>query len=327
MRRKLSLIGIWIRDNAFWWLIMAGILALGLTQRSFFSIHPHWQLFLEELAFASIIASIFGLTVDKYQREEFKNLVERERGDLKRDIFAYAYGHTLHNQIRNEINERVFKCPFLREDLVIEWDFRPDDQNDHVTLEKRVSWRMTNNTKETQEYVFTFTQITASEKESLRQNEFRCLEFRPQNPDGEEEKQVFSLKEMNVLSTNDPHVRSITKQLELKAYQSAHVFYHVLERRPIFSDDTYAPSHPLVGTIKVQIRVADPLNLDVSASCKATPLPAQAGHLPPNRYTWALAEGLLPHQSIAFSWSPRKKKMLPVTTSGEASSRLTENIT
>jgi hypothetical protein len=313
MGRWLYSLGIWLRNKAFWWLIGLGVLILGLTERPFFyDLHPHWQLFIKEVAFAFIIASIFGLTVDRYQREEFVNLVNQERGDLKRDIFAYAYGHTLHDQIRNEISVRILNCPFHREDLILEWEFSADNARpDYVIVEKRQRYILKNNTHQAQTYPYAFTQITASEKESLVVNEFLHLKLRREN---EEKVTTWTSKDMTHTPVpDDPHVRTITTKFELKPLESVEIFYAVKESRRIYADDSYAPRIPQVGKTSVSVRVNEPLCLDVSAACRAKALETRAEHQPPRRYCWELDEGLLPHQAIAFSWSPRKENKVAAT--------------
>src|SRR2546425_7544827 len=92
------------KDHAYIVLVALGVGLLAIAERQFFyEWHPHMQMFLKELGFAALIAALFGLTIERYQREEFVKLVNREREDLKRDIFLYAYGHMLPDPIREEI--------------------------------------------------------------------------------------------------------------------------------------------------------------------------------------------------------------------------------
>src|ERR1700678_2699959 len=105
-----------------WFMMLVGVLVLAILERPFFHDgYPHLQIFFEELAFALILAGLFGLTIERYQREEFVKLVNTERADLKRDVFLYAYGHPLHEQIRSEIRHRVLECPFHREKVRLDW--------------------------------------------------------------------------------------------------------------------------------------------------------------------------------------------------------------
>src|SRR5437763_144955 len=97
-----------------WWMIafIGGVIILGITEHTFFSqYHLHWQMFLKELGFAAVIASFFGATIERYQRKEFVQLVKSEREVLKQDVFLYAYGHDIHEDIREEIKEKVLKQP------------------------------------------------------------------------------------------------------------------------------------------------------------------------------------------------------------------------
>src|ERR1700722_5252851 len=70
------------------YLIMGAIAVVLLAVselRFFYDHHPHWQIFVKEIAFALIIAVLYGMTIEKYQRQEFVRLVNKEREDLKRD--------------------------------------------------------------------------------------------------------------------------------------------------------------------------------------------------------------------------------------------------
>jgi len=170
----------WIGQN--WYIVLSalGLVILVVTEKAFFyDKHPHWQTFLKEFSFALIISSIFGATIEKYQREEFVKLVNSEREGLKQDIFLYAYGHAIPEQIRDEIKENILKAPFYREHLRIEWEFSEIPGNtDLLKLEKKYTYVLKNNTLQTQNYPFRFVQITASEKEALTETQFECLKVR-----------------------------------------------------------------------------------------------------------------------------------------------------
>ena len=167
-----------------WWVatLIGGIILLGITEHKFLAVcHPHWQMFLKELGFAAIIASVFGATIERYQREEFVRLVNREREDLKRDVFLYAYGHDVAEEIREEIKERVLKQPLHRTGLHLEWEFSESAKPDFVNVEKRYTFIIHNNSALEQTYPFRFRQITAAEKEILAETKLLSLKIQDRN--------------------------------------------------------------------------------------------------------------------------------------------------
>jgi hypothetical protein len=294
--------GQWVAEN--WYLILSalGLGILLVTEKAFFyNQHPHWQTFLKEFAFALIISSIFGATIEKYQREEFVKLVNSEREGLKQDIFLYAYGHAIPEQIRDEIRESILKAPCYREHLRIEWEFSEIPENaELLKVEKKYTYVLKNNTPQVQKYPFRFVQITASEKEALTETKFECLKVREEG-----KTQEFNQAGMNQeRPPGEPHTHKFFKDLEVQAGKSLEIYYAVTERRRRYADDMYGPSQPVVGRTTVIMRVQHPLKLELSASCKAKTLASGPDHDPPRRYSWYLDEGLIPFQGIAVSWSP-----------------------
>jgi len=306
MKEAFKAIRLWIKNNPY---VVMSMVAIGILataeQRFFYDVHPHWQIFLKEIAFAGLIASVFGLTIERYQREEFVKLVNKEREDLKRDIFLYAYGHTVPEQIREEIKERILKTPFHREDLRIEWEFDAvTDKPGYVKLQKRISYVQKNNTPQVQEVPFKFTQITASEKDAMVSTVFDVLKM--QDKDG---LKTVKASDMKNEPTGEPLVRTLVHAYKIGPFDSAEVFYALTEQRRLHADDMYSPSLPVVGTTTVTVRVNEPLDLELSAACKGRVLATRPEHNPPRRYCWELREGLLPFQGIALSWAPSSKSV------------------
>ena len=111
----------------FLW-VLAIVLALALLRlidSPLFVCHPHWELFLRELAFALLIASLFALTIEHTQRKQFVDLVNEERKALQKDVFLYAYGSNLHEDIRQEMRSSLLEQAFYRHGVSIDWEFSP----------------------------------------------------------------------------------------------------------------------------------------------------------------------------------------------------------
>jgi hypothetical protein len=293
----------WLKDNIYFVLIIFGVGLLYLTSRPMLhDWYPRAGIFVTELAFASIIVSVFGLTIDKYQREEFVKLVNEERGELKRDIFLYAYGHTVPDPIRDEIKDQILNCPFQRSDRRIELEFSSlDGTGDRVLIEKRNSFVVKNVSAQEQIFKFEYSQITASEREMKAAHEFLCLKIRR----GATEEVVAPSALTDQHPDADTHVRKVTKEFPIAAGQSAEIYYEMKESRRAYQDDVFSSKHPVVGTTSLTVRVNAPLLLDMSAACKGKVPRTRAEHNPPRIYAWQLDGGLLPYQGISMSWSPR----------------------
>src|SRR6266403_2111649 len=84
-----------------WVMVLLGVSVLLSVQLPYFQeVHKRAAVFVEELAFALILAGLFSLTVEKYHREEFRKFVIVERRKLKRDVILYAYGHSVTQENR-----------------------------------------------------------------------------------------------------------------------------------------------------------------------------------------------------------------------------------
>src|SRR5437870_2405127 len=156
----------WLRGLRLLWVIAAGVAVglLWLIEIQFFMCHPHWQLLLRELAFALIISSVFGLTIEQIQRKEFVDLVNKERRDLQQDVFLYAYGSNLPEQIRQEIRSSILTKPFYRRDLGIDWEFSLfKDSVELMEVQKHYSYTVVNNSLAPTDWLFAFIQTGADD--------------------------------------------------------------------------------------------------------------------------------------------------------------------
>jgi hypothetical protein len=270
-----------------------------------FNVHPHWRMFAVETAFAGIISSTIGLTIDRYQRQEFSKLVTDERIELKRDVFLYAYGFSLHEHIRDEIRQGILDSSFQRRDLEITWVFSPmPGRQDYLLLTKQHDFILENITAQDQTFSFQVNQITASEKEVLIANELECVKER--RTGGKEV--TYGPSDMKqVADSTDPHVKKVmlSKSFEIGPSEKVEFYYVMKEVRRAYADESYGCRHPIVGKTNIKIQVNPPLALDVSVACKGKSLKTLAQHSPPGLYALYLDEGLLPHQGISISWSPR----------------------
>lgn len=287
-----------MHNSMRYWLTMSiGVIFLFILERPFFyDRHPHMQIFFEELAFALILASLFGLTVEKYQREEFVALVKNERVDLKRDVFLYAYGHTVPDQIRQEIRNTILDCPFHREKLRIDWKVCDSKTGDgSVLIEKRYAYSLANDTKEQQEYHYALTQVTADR--GLRGVHSHSVKIRR----ADKSEKILQSKPTEV---DDDHLQTLETVISMNPGEVIEVCITMVATRRNYGDDTYSSKHPVVGQTTINFRAEGGLAFKASASCKGNKCAIRTDDDRPNFYAWEINEGLLPYQGIVIGWSP-----------------------
>jgi hypothetical protein len=303
LRRKLKIIGAFIAKNAYYFMLALAVVLLAASELRFFEPHPHWQIFVKEIAFALIIATLFGFTVERYQRQEFVKLVNKERDDLKRDIFVYAYGHEIGDQIREAMKADVLKCAFQKENLRMGWEFSEiSGDGDHVLVRKQQIYTLRNTTALNQTFTFRFSQFSASEQDVLLSREFEILKVKLSSGP-----QQFTEDQLTYTALT-PHQRILTKGFDLGPNEQMEVFFSHKETRLKFGDDSWESIHPVVGTTEVTFLVNEPLCFEISAVAKGSPIDTTAPDNPPRRFEFRLKSGLLPYQGLAFSWSPNKAK-------------------
>jgi hypothetical protein len=269
-------------------LILLGLSALLLIGQPFFvSAHPEARTFIEELAFAGVLAGFFSLTVEKYHRQEFRDFVIREEDKLKQNIFLYAYAHNLSDQTRQEIRD-LLECPFHREQLRLEWHMTSiPDKPDKIRIVKTFTYIQKNGTMQPKPYDYRLHLNTASAKKA---DEDRSVLIRRPNEDdlrlpGDEGK-----LESDKIGLIQPE-----GHLEVSAT--------IAETRLKAGDDAYSSRHPVTGISLITVTVDASLSLKVLGFCKGKELSTRADHAPERGYyAWELHEGTLPFQAILISW-------------------------
>jgi hypothetical protein len=281
-----------------WVMVLLGLSVLLSVQFPFFQVtHQRSGVFIEELAFALILAGLFSLTVEKYHREEFRKFVLIERRKLKRDVFLYAYGHAIAEQTRQEIKDHILDCPFQRDRVRLEWTFTPvEGETNKIRVAKTFSYTQRNGTKLPQKVTYkmhqnttntVLAQVAGTPSVTIRHNGRIVTPTRA--PGEHKDKTALDLE--------------LTE--ELKPDEEIEVSLAVSEKRELTGDDSYSSRHPIVGLTFVTARVEGGLNLAVAAYCKSAPLGRRIEDNPPHTYAFEIRDGILPFQGIMLSWSPR----------------------
>ena len=301
----------WFRGLRFVWFLslMFAIALLVAIEKPFFSCHPHWQLLLREIAFALLLSSIFGSTIEEIQRKEFIRLVGQERDELKRDVFLYAYGFYLPDQIREEISSSVMNSKFYRENLVLDWEFSAPGDDQLALLKKQFSYTLVNNSSEKQDWKFTFNQIGTDDAVGINESIFHILKIR--RTDGEiEQRLTKDMKEEKY--PNQPHWRKFCTSIELSGREKVEILYEITQKRRLCGDDQFSLKDMTVGTTHIRLRFPEKPEFQVTVSCKQKQLRRAPDEDPPRIYSFELNEGLFPHQAIVISWSAKAQQKLDV---------------
>ncbi len=180
---------------------LLGVAVLLVAQLPFLELHLESRIFVEELAFALILAGLFSLTVEKYHREEFRKIVITERNQLKQDVFLYAYGQSLNQQTRQEIRD-LLEYPYYRKDLRLNWQLSPvPSMTDKVRVVRRFTYIQKNATMQPKPYQYrlyhntaasAIEQKTADEVQSVRiRRKGKEISFPGQNGEMETEIEVI----------------------------------------------------------------------------------------------------------------------------------------
>jgi hypothetical protein len=278
------------------------MLILWVLEYQFFVCHPSLQLFLRELAFAVLISCLFGLTIEQIQRTEFIRLVTEEREVLKRDVFLYAYGSNLPDEIRKEMRDSILDQPFYRHDVIVDWEFSIHEENhDLMEVKKRYSYRVVNNSNVAREWPFTFVQIGADDLKAVADSHFGRLRIT------RTETTEYLGDELKTERPPDqPHTKRMSIGIKVGPQESIGVYYEVGHVRRLFGDDRYNSKDPIIGTTKVRLRF--PPDFEVQVACKTRPLKPAPDNDPPTRYSLEWAGGMLPFTGVTISWSRKEKK-------------------
>jgi hypothetical protein len=297
----------WFRGLRLLWFI-SSVVALALLwfiDLPFFLCHPHWQLLLRELAFALLISAVFGLTIEQIQRKEFINLVNEERKNLKQDVFLYAYGFNLPEQIREEIRNSVLKSVFYRRNLVLEWEFMSPTNDELLRVKKRYTYTLVNTSDQEQTWPFRFGLIGADDVKGVQESSIDLMRLRDQRG------KVTEIKPEQIAIEQSPgqhHERAFSFSFKVDPREEMEVHYEMTTRRRLYGDDNYSSKHMIVGVTKVKLRFPEKSTFEVTASCKQRKLEHAPDHDPPTVYSYEMPEGMYPHQAIAISWSLREEK-------------------
>ena len=100
------------------------LLALGyqLEHQGFNELVVH---FTNELGIAGLVGFFLAITIEELSHAEFRKVAERERAEIKKDVFYYVYGHEIPLSIRDEIDAHVLRVAYVRRGVVMQYDLEP----------------------------------------------------------------------------------------------------------------------------------------------------------------------------------------------------------
>jgi hypothetical protein len=297
----------WFRGSRkIWWAgAVIAFVVLALLENPFFLCHPAWELFLREVAFALLIACAFGLTIEETQRTEFVKLVTKEREVLKADVFLYAYGSNLPDQIRQEIRTSLLEQSFYRNDLVVDWEFYPiKDSVDLMGIKKRYHYTVTNNSSEKKIWPFTLRTVGADGLKGPDDSLLNILKIR--RGDTTTQYKVSDLTREEI--ADQPHSKKVSLDVEIGPQEKFEVYFELVQLRRAYGDDKYSSKEPIVGTTRVKLRFPAASDFEVTVTCKTKSLKPANDNDPPTMYSFEWVEGILPHQGITVSWSRKEDR-------------------
>jgi hypothetical protein len=105
------------------------ILSLALLALSYFLKHREFNEFFvhfsRDLGIAGVVGFFLAITIEELSHAEFRKVAERERAEIKKDVFYYVYGHEIPLSIRTEIDEHILKVPYVRRGVKMQYGLKP----------------------------------------------------------------------------------------------------------------------------------------------------------------------------------------------------------
>jgi hypothetical protein len=280
-----------------------------------------WTHLLNEFGVAGIVAFVLALTIERLSanefkaraeserdllRQEFRELAEKERAAIKKDVFYQAYGRMIPQEIREELDHHVLQADFIRSDLYLQFDLtiEMDPQTSQQYVKSRCLTRSKIKNLSGKARAFPIEHsIDASPSDALS-GEVRYLEFQSSGSEHE-----LSLKEPDLKTMTRNEGGQISLDLS-KAQQvivlpdhptSLRIQYQgirVLEGGGIYFSFT---SHTCDLELTVHVKNRD---LDVVAEAYSPhPLAETERHDPGNGYyNWTIKKPLLSYQAIRVTW-------------------------
>jgi hypothetical protein len=271
----------WFRGSRKIWLVGAvvALVLLWAIEQPFFLCHTELQLLIREVAFAVIIACVFGLTIEQIQRTEFIRLVTEEREVLKKDVFLYAYGSSVPEQIRQEIRSSILNQAFYRDDLVVDWEYSTvKDDAELMSVKKRYHYTVTNNSSEKKIWPFSLTTVGADGLRTADDSILNILKIR--RGDTTKQYKESDLKREEI--ADQPHSKKVSLEIEIRPQEKFEVYLELCQLRRVYGDDKYNSKEPVVGTTRVTLRFPPNSNFEVTVTCKTQSLkPANDNDPPP----------------------------------------------
>jgi hypothetical protein len=219
-------------------------------------------------------------------------------------VFLYAYGYKVPDQIKDEIRNSVLDNYFYRHDMSIDWEYAAPDANKLMLVKRRYSYTLVNNSNDSREWPFRFTEISADDYKAVAQATFCILKV--QRKGGEIT--VYKPEQMETtLTPGQPHMRTISVSIKMDARESVDIHYEVMHMRRTFGDDKYNCRDAVVGRTRVRVRFPANSEFEVTACCKTKPLQVAADSDPPSLYSFEYNEGIFPHQGISICWSTKQE--------------------
>lgn len=102
--------------------------------------------FLKDLGIAGLVAIFLAITFERLSSDEFRKLAIRERNLAKADVFYYVYGYGIPESIRNEINTKILKSVFVRNNMSLRYTLRKivEDRREYMLVRLVVRYEVQN---------------------------------------------------------------------------------------------------------------------------------------------------------------------------------------
>lgn len=76
---------------------------------------------LTEFGIAGFIGFVLAITIERLSAEEFRKSAEEHVNEIKKNVFHYVYGHSIPEEITQEIDEQILRAVFVRREAHISY--------------------------------------------------------------------------------------------------------------------------------------------------------------------------------------------------------------
>lgn len=252
---------------------------------------------LHELGFAFIIALVISIGIEAYARSQHNKLVEKQMGDLKRDVLRESLGVVVSKNIFEEVKDLVLLSPFERSGHRSEYDLKVIEHNESKYMLCYVTtyYRVINRTNLSQDFPIS------------------CYIDKPAVPDLDGRVRVQSvfvdgkkINENELMNGDQAEPDTVTfkrfkHNILIESGDDADITISYTMVKELNDTEVWKSIYPGDG-MTLCVRFPNEVKVLDAHSLHRLPVKKIAEVIEAGSYTWTIDKPILPHQGIVFWW-------------------------